>query len=103
MYCPQHAPQSHRDAWAKSQSQNRDVKVYIGAAASESAAESGYVNGSVLEEVATQTQRAFTSFGGVMFWDMSQAYGTNISLPMCNANALVSKRRLPRRSQDGPE
>ncbi|KAJ7906520.1 glycoside hydrolase family 18 protein [Mycena leptocephala] len=62
------------DAWAKNQSQNPDVKVYIGAAASESAAESGYVNGSVLEEVATQTQRAFTSFGGVMFWDMSQAY-----------------------------
>ncbi|KAJ7181932.1 glycoside hydrolase superfamily, partial [Mycena filopes] len=63
-----------QDAWAKNQSHNSDVKVYIGAAASHTAAGSGYVNGSILGDIAIATQRAFSSFGGVMLWDMSQAY-----------------------------
>ncbi|KAF7371857.1 Carbohydrate-binding module family 5 protein [Mycena venus] len=61
------------DAWAQ-QSPNPNIKIYIGAPASESAAETGYVNASILGDIAAQTQSTFSSFGGVMFWDMSQAY-----------------------------
>ncbi|KAJ7923968.1 hypothetical protein B0H13DRAFT_1864435 [Mycena leptocephala] len=62
-------------AWARNQSINPNVKVYIGAPASTSAAGTGHVNASRLVNIALQTQSAFTSFGGVMFWDMSEAYG----------------------------
>ncbi|KAJ7851171.1 glycoside hydrolase family 18 protein, partial [Mycena olivaceomarginata] len=51
-----------------------NVKIYIGAAASESAAGSGYVSASILGDIASNAQRTFPSFAGVMLWDMSQAY-----------------------------
>ncbi|KAJ7831591.1 glycoside hydrolase family 18 protein [Mycena olivaceomarginata] len=66
-----------RDAWARSQSLNPDVKVYIGAPASMTATGTGYVNASRLGDIALDTQRSFTSFGGVMFWDMSEAYAND--------------------------
>ncbi|KAJ7918250.1 glycoside hydrolase superfamily [Mycena leptocephala] len=62
------------DTWAQNQSQNSNVKIYIGAAASESAAGSGYVSASILGDIASNAQRTFSSFAGVMLWDMSQAY-----------------------------
>lgn len=52
----------------------RNVKVYIGAPASTTAAGSGYVSISQLQTIATETRKNFPSFGGVMFWDASQAY-----------------------------
>ncbi|KAJ7939634.1 glycoside hydrolase superfamily [Mycena leptocephala] len=52
------------DAWARHQSVNPNVKVYIGAPASTTSAGTGYVNAAA---------NSFPSFGGVMFWDMSQA------------------------------
>ncbi|CDS02783.1 hypothetical protein LRAMOSA00187 [Lichtheimia ramosa] len=65
------------DYWARNISPNKNVKVYIGAPASSSAAGSGYVSADQLGKIATETQKQFPSFGGVMYWDVSQAYGNN--------------------------
>lgn len=51
------------------------MKVYIGAPADSTAAGQGYTNASGLGAIATQMRKSFPSFGGVMLWDASQAYG----------------------------
>ncbi|KAF9439745.1 carbohydrate-binding module family 5 protein, partial [Macrolepiota fuliginosa MF-IS2] len=61
------------DTWAKTVSPNRDVKVYIGAPADATAAGSGYVDVNTLIDIALATRDAYSSFGGVMLWDASQA------------------------------
>jgi chitinase len=68
------------DTWAKTTSPNKNVKIYLGAAASPTAATSGYVDASTLATIATTLKATYSSFGGVMFWDLSQAYGTRCSL-----------------------
>ncbi|KAG5646105.1 hypothetical protein DXG03_004344 [Asterophora parasitica] len=65
------------DNWAKKTSPNKNVKVYIGAPASASAAGSGYVSGATLGKIAVETRAKYSSFGGIMLWDASQAYGNN--------------------------
>jgi chitinase len=62
------------DIWARTISPNPNVKVYIGAPASSSAAGGGYVDVNTLTNIALTTRKNFPSFGGVMFWDASQAY-----------------------------
>lgn len=62
------------DNWAKTTSPNPNVKVYIGAPASSTAAGSGYVDAATLATIATETRSQYSSFGGIMFWDASQAY-----------------------------
>ncbi|EGO03010.1 glycoside hydrolase family 18 protein [Serpula lacrymans var. lacrymans S7.3] len=62
------------DSWAKT-SPNPDIKIYIGAPASTSAATSGYVDAATLGSIATATAANYTSFGGIMLWDASQAAG----------------------------
>lgn len=62
------------DIWARTISPNPNVKIYIGAPASSSAAGGGYVPASTLLDIALTTRKNFPSFGGVMFWDASQAY-----------------------------
>lgn len=84
-------PPSCRDTWAQNQSQNSNVKIYIGAAASESAAGSGYVSASILGDIASNAQRTFSSFAGVMLWDMSQAYRKIFSRHFSSALTLVKK------------
>lgn len=64
------------DNWAKTVSPNRDVKIYIGAPASSSAG-NGYVNASILSTIIQETMTQYSSFGGVMLWDASQAYANN--------------------------
>ncbi|KAG8221395.1 glycoside hydrolase [Butyriboletus roseoflavus] len=66
--------QRRRDNWAKNTSPNKNVKVYIGAPASASAAGSGYISASTLATIISQTKSQYSSFGGVMLWDVSQAY-----------------------------
>lgn len=95
------------DNWARTISPNPNVKVYIGAPASSSAAGTGYQSISTLQNIATQMRKAFPSFGGVMLWDASQAYannrydlaikntltadgGTGFTFPACSAPAFVS-------------
>lgn len=65
------------DDWARNTSLNPDVKVYIGAPASSSAAGSGYVDIGNLSSIAVQMRNSFPSFGGVMLWDASQAYAND--------------------------
>lgn len=62
------------DNWAKTVSPNSNVKIYIGAPASPTAAGSGYVDPSTFSNIIQQVQSQYTSFGGVMLWDASQAY-----------------------------
>ncbi|ETW83246.1 glycoside hydrolase family 18 protein [Heterobasidion irregulare TC 32-1] len=62
------------DTWAKTVSPNPNVKVYIGAPASSTAAGSGYVDVGTLGSIAQATRNQYSSFGGVMLWDASQAY-----------------------------
>ncbi|KAF7312135.1 Glycoside hydrolase [Mycena indigotica] len=61
------------DTWAKTVSPNKNVKVFIGAPASSSAG-SGYANAATLGALAVSTRAKYSSFGGVMLWDASQAY-----------------------------
>lgn len=56
-------------------SPNKNVKVYIGAPASSTAAGGGYQDIDTLSSIATQMRHSFPSFGGVMLWDASQAFG----------------------------
>ncbi|PFH47073.1 carbohydrate-binding module family 5 protein [Amanita thiersii Skay4041] len=63
------------DDWAKNTSPNKNVKIYIGAPASAPAAGSGYVDAATLGNLAKQARSQYSSFGGVMLWDASQAYG----------------------------
>ncbi|KAF9976448.1 Chitinase 1 [Actinomortierella ambigua] len=61
--------------WALNRSQNKNVKVYLGVPASRTAANAGYVEPARLREIVRQLRCAYSSFGGVMTWDISQAYG----------------------------
>ncbi|KAF8898406.1 glycoside hydrolase superfamily [Infundibulicybe gibba] len=65
------------DDWAKNQSPNPDVKVYLGAPASAQAAGDGYVDADTLNTIAQQAQKQYSSFGGVMLWDADVAYSNN--------------------------
>jgi chitinase len=69
-----------RDNWARNISSNKNVKVYIGAPASSSAAGGGYVDAGTMKTIANKMRKSFPSFGGVMLWDASQAYGTFYSV-----------------------
>ncbi|KAK0721633.1 glycoside hydrolase superfamily [Lasiosphaeria miniovina] len=62
------------DTWARSKTP--PVKVLLGLPGSTSAAGSGYVSGSQLSAVIAYCKQ-FSTFGGVMFWDMSQVYSNS--------------------------
>ncbi|KAL2846091.1 glycoside hydrolase superfamily [Aspergillus pseudoustus] len=68
------------DKWALSESKNPHVKVYLGVPANTGAAGTGYLPISSLAPV-IQYSKQFVSFGGVMMWDVSQAYGNQGFLP----------------------
>ncbi|KAJ7169534.1 glycoside hydrolase family 18 protein [Mycena filopes] len=77
------------DQWARTLSPNPNVKVYIGAPASSSAAGGGYVDIATLSKIAVAMRKSFPSFGGVMLWDASQAYQNN-RYDLAIKNALVA-------------
>ncbi|RJE21351.1 chitinase [Aspergillus sclerotialis] len=68
------------DGWAKSASKNKNVKVLIGMPGSPSAAGSGFVPAHVMQEV-LEWSKSFSSFGGLMVWDATQAYEVGGLLP----------------------
>ncbi|KAG0701832.1 glycoside hydrolase family 18 protein [Suillus ampliporus] len=82
------------DNWAKTVSPNPNVKVYIGAPASSSAAGSGYVSPSTFTTIIQQTMAQYSSFGGVMLWDASQAYA-NSRYDVSVKNALTGGTYTP--------
>ncbi|CAK7236463.1 Chitinase 2 [Sporothrix bragantina] len=61
------------DNWAKTVSKNPNVRVLLGIPGSPTAAGSGYTTGSSLASIITYVKQ-FSSFGGIMIWDMSQVY-----------------------------
>ncbi|KAG5646715.1 hypothetical protein DXG03_002397 [Asterophora parasitica] len=94
------------DYWARNISPNKNVKIYLGAPASSSAAGGGYTPIDTLKTIAVQLRKSFSSFGGVMLWDASQAWvnnrfdlaiknalvaagGTGFTFPACTAPAFV--------------
>lgn len=77
------------DKWAKTQSANPDVKVYIGAPASPEAADEGYVSASTLAKYVADAQSKYDSFGGVMLWDADTAYNNN-RFDQAAKNALMA-------------
>ncbi|KAG9100537.1 Chitinase 1 [Ceratobasidium sp. 370] len=103
------------DYWAKNISPNKNVKIYIGAPAAPKAAGSGYQDIATLQKIALETRSNFPSFGGVMFWDVSQAYnngrydkatksflgtcGTTFTYPACSAPAWSASGNYPAGSQ----
>ena len=62
------------DNWAKTTAPNKNVKVFLGAPADSTAAGNGYVPVGTLGSIAQSTRSQYSSFGGVMLWDASQAY-----------------------------
>ncbi|TGO31729.1 hypothetical protein BHYA_0423g00040 [Botrytis hyacinthi] len=60
------------DNWAKTVSLNPNVKVMLGIP-SNTGAGAGYTSGAALASVIAYS-KSFSSFGGVMMWDMSQLY-----------------------------
>ncbi|KAJ6478623.1 glycoside hydrolase [Mycena vitilis] len=66
------------DDWAKTTSPNKNIKIFIGAPASEAAANSGsYVSAEKLGEIAKATRAKYSSFGGIMLWDAADAATNN--------------------------
>ncbi|KAI0260435.1 glycoside hydrolase superfamily [Gloeopeniophorella convolvens] len=80
-YCGLDQPKEYNfatwDHWAKTTSANKDIKVYIGAPASKDAAGTGYVDAGTLADYGKQAQDTWSSFGGVMLWDVSLAVANN--------------------------
>ncbi|PSS15133.1 carbohydrate-binding module family 1 protein [Amorphotheca resinae ATCC 22711] len=64
------------DNWAKTSSLNPNVKVMLGIPANTGAAGSGYESGSTLADIIAYC-KSFSSFGGVMMWDMTQLYANS--------------------------
>ncbi|KAJ5146446.1 uncharacterized protein N7515_001010 [Penicillium bovifimosum] len=64
------------DNWAHTVSKNKDVKVIVGVPAFTTAASTGYIPASELAKVIEYSKK-FKSFGGVMMWDATQAYGND--------------------------
>ena len=93
------------DSWARS-SPNPSAKVLVGVPGTPSAAGTGYVSGDQLQAIIAYS-RQYSSFGGVMVWDMSQllrnlallesmttGLGGSISLPRDPTTFLTSVRAL---------
>ncbi len=80
------------DKFAKS-APNPNVKVYLGVPASQSAAGSGYVSSTTLASAAKEMQSKYSSFGGIMMWDASQAWA-NVPAGQTRNYAQLAKDSL---------
>lgn len=83
------------DNWAKTVSKNRNVKVFLGVPASSGAAGSGYKSASDLAPIIRYCKK-FSSFGGVMIWDASQAYANAGFINAVDATLSSSTKRATR-------
>ncbi|KAJ1944246.1 Chitinase 2 [Linderina pennispora] len=91
------------DNWAKTQSVNKGVKVFIGAPGASSAASYGYVDGATLQRIYESVRATYSSLGGIMTWDVSQARTSGLagsirafldSSGHCNTNLTTSEGSL---------
>ncbi|KAF7587656.1 hypothetical protein BBP40_006886 [Aspergillus hancockii] len=76
------------DTWAKQTSLNKNAKVYLGIPGNTGAAGTGYQPLAAVTQIIQYVKR-FSSFGGVMIWDMSQSYANSGFVPGIKA-ALAS-------------
>ncbi|PLB51890.1 class III chitinase [Aspergillus steynii IBT 23096] len=81
------------DNWAKNDSQNKKAKVIVGVPANTAAAGSGYIPVTKLQSV-IEYSKTFSSFGGVMMWDVTQAYGNDGFLEGTRQALRSSKSRV---------
>lgn len=72
------------DNWAKTVSLNPNVKVILGIPGAPGGG-SGYESGSTLASIISYC-KSFSSFGGVMMWDMSQVYSNSGFLDSVSAD-----------------
>jgi len=63
--------------WASTISINPNVKIFIGAPASSTAAGSGYVSIATLQSYSTTVMNQYRNYGGIMLWDASAAQLNN--------------------------
>jgi len=77
------------DNWAKTVSLNNNVKVFLGIPGNTGAAGSGYESGTALAEVIAYSKE-YSSFGGVMIWDMTQVYANSGFLSQVNSDLGVA-------------
>ncbi|CAL1717246.1 unnamed protein product [Somion occarium] len=92
------------DNWAKTQSANKNVKVYIGAPGASDAAGQGYVNAGTLATFAQNAQKQFSSFGGVMLWDADSAFSNNrFDKAIKTAMTASAKALAPQAHSEGGE
>ena len=80
------------DNWAKTVSKNKNVKLMLGVPAGQTAAGSGYESASQLQQVINYC-KSFSSFGGVMMWDASQAIANSGFLPGISSDLGSKKKR----------
>jgi chitinase len=84
------------DTWAQQTSLNKNVKVFLGVPANTGAAGSGYESASDLASVISYS-KTFSSFGGVMMWDASQAYANDGFISGVASDLGGSASRIMRR------
>jgi len=77
------------DNWAKTVSLNKNVKVFLGIPGNSGAAGSGYESGTTLADVISYSKE-YSSFGGVMIWDMTQVYANSGFLSEVNSDLGVA-------------
>ncbi|KAJ5523339.1 hypothetical protein N7513_012883 [Penicillium frequentans] len=66
------------DTWATTISLNPDVKVFLGIPGGSTAAGTGYESASTIASIVDFIiEEGYTSFGGVMMWDVSQVYAND--------------------------
>jgi chitinase len=80
------------DTWAKTTSGNPNVKVFVGVPAGKSAAGSGYTSAAQIASI-VEYCKGFSSFGGVMMWDASQAYANDGFLSGVRSALLTGRRK----------
>lgn len=76
------------DSWAKTRSINKNVRLFVGIPGSPSAAGRGYVPYKQLIDT-IKPLKLMESFGGVMVWDASQAYGNTQDVLPNYANGVT--------------
>ncbi|KAG0740629.1 hypothetical protein G6F57_005426 [Rhizopus arrhizus] len=76
------------DKWAKTSSVNKDVRLFVGVPGSPSAAGRGYVPFDKLVDTVKSLQE-LESFGGIMIWDVSQAYGNTLDVSPSYAHGVA--------------
>ncbi|KAL9112186.1 MAG: hypothetical protein Q9227_003563 [Pyrenula ochraceoflavens] len=84
------------DNWAKTKSANPNVKVLLGVPANTGAAGSGYLPANQLAPVIDYC-KSFSSFGGVMMWDMSQAYANSGFIASVKSTLTGASKRVMQR------